>query len=108
MKKFTLTNDHIKLIRNMCVSWEDCEFGAPSIDCKRPYGNSDVVSDIAKILDIKPIETDDEYVWPKGTTELCEKIHLETKTALQIILAVGYFKVGDYMADDYSRDWRPI
>ena len=51
MKKlFELTEEHIKLLRQMCVSWDDCEFGAPAIDCKRPYGNSDVYSDIAKIL----------------------------------------------------------
>ena len=43
----------------MCTRWDDCEFGAPAIDCKRPYGNSDVYNDIAKILEIKGIMVDE-------------------------------------------------
>jgi hypothetical protein len=51
---FTVTDEHLKLLRRTNVGWEDGEFGAPSIDCKRPYGNSSVYNDIAEILDIKP------------------------------------------------------
>ena len=39
-KTFEVKPEHIKLIKKMCISWQDCEFGAPAIDCKRPYGNS--------------------------------------------------------------------
>jgi hypothetical protein len=34
----------------MYITWDDCEFGAPACDCKRPYGNSDVYGDMAEIL----------------------------------------------------------
>ena len=47
---FTVTEDHLKLIKNFCVGWQDCDFGAPEIDPKHPYGNSSVCSDIANIL----------------------------------------------------------
>ena len=40
--EFTLTVDHITLLNNMWVDWSDVEYGAPEIDPKRPYGNSDV------------------------------------------------------------------
>ena len=45
-----LTEEHIKLLRNMYVGWGYCEFGAPEIDPKRPYGNSHVIGDIHTIL----------------------------------------------------------
>jgi len=39
--RFELTEQHLKLIRRMTVRYNDyCEFGAPEIDPKRPYGNS--------------------------------------------------------------------
>ena len=46
--EFTVTEEHLKLLRRAYVDWEDCEFGAPAIDCKRPYGNSDVIADIGE------------------------------------------------------------
>jgi len=30
--------------------WYGCETGAPGLDCKRPYGNSDVEGDVCEIL----------------------------------------------------------
>jgi hypothetical protein len=51
------TADHITLIRNAYWRWEDCEHGAPAIDCKRPFGNSDVAGDLAELL---PHLTEDE------------------------------------------------
>lgn len=39
-----------KLLRHSIVGWQDAETGAPGINPKRPYGNSDVVRDIRKIL----------------------------------------------------------
>lgn len=35
-RAFVVTEDHLKLLAQMYVRWEDCEFGAPAIDCKRP------------------------------------------------------------------------
>lgn len=49
IKKFTVKPDHLKLLKKMCVGWRDCEFGAPEIDPKRPYGNSGVYGDIGQI-----------------------------------------------------------
>ena len=53
MKKtieFNLHEDHLTLLRNFYVSWQWCEFGAPEINPKRPYGNSDVLEDIRELL----------------------------------------------------------
>ena len=46
---FTLTADHITLLRAMYVGWCGDEYGAPEIYSKRPYGNSDVASECIRL-----------------------------------------------------------
>jgi len=90
---FILTEDHLKLLKRMYVSWSQCEFGAPEIDPKRPYGNSDVPGDIHEILTGKyPEDELDEDLEDK----YC-KLHKETEVALQIVLRSGQFKTGTYI-----------
>jgi hypothetical protein len=36
MKTFTVTKEHLILLQNSYTSWDYCEFGAASIDPKRP------------------------------------------------------------------------
>ena len=105
-KEFLLKEEHIKLLREAYIGWQDCEFGAPEIDPKRPYGNSSVYSDIAEILDIEP-EGEDEFsnrqrLW-------MSEMHRGTQTALQIILMSGQMKPGLYKTSDkYSYDWKIV
>lgn len=103
---FTLTEEHIKLLSNAYVRWDDCEFGAPEIDPKRPYGNSDVIGDIAEILGLKKnicphcgecLDSKDE--------ERLTTLHKETQIALQIILHTKSFIPGKYVKKDYGKDW---
>lgn len=44
------TADHLTLLAASEWDWNDCEFGAVSMDPKRPYGNSDVDTDLAELL----------------------------------------------------------
>lgn len=99
---FEVKAEHIKLLRAAYIRWEDCEFGAPAIDCKRPYGNSSVYSDIAEILGIQT-DADDEF--SREQKEHMRDLHSETEQVLQIFLAVGYMKAGHYVADEYDRNW---
>ena len=39
---------------------DHCEYGSPTLDCKRPFGNSDVEADILEMLEWEP-EGDDGY-----------------------------------------------
>lgn len=50
---FTVKEEHLKLMQRMNVDWHDCEFGAPAIDCKRPYGNGAVFQDMIEILGLE-------------------------------------------------------
>ena len=40
MKRFTLKPEHLTLLERASWQWENCEFGAPAIDPKRPFGFS--------------------------------------------------------------------
>lgn len=105
-RTFTLTPDHIKLVQKFHVGWQDCETGAPEIDPKRPYGNSDVEHDIAEILGWVKVGSDADlsgFLFKKA-----EKLHRETAMALQIILSTGSFKPGVYQCDMYNVDWNEI
>jgi hypothetical protein len=110
MKRFLLTDEHIKLLRAMYVEWDSCEFGAPAIDSKRPYGNSGyrVFRDIAKIIGDPPME-DHWESFPAETETRYENLHYDTRTALQIVLRTGQFEAGWYAtSSDYTQDWTPV
>ncbi len=105
-KRFELKEEHLKLLREMSVRWDDCEFGAPRIDCKKPYGNSGVHKDIAKILGIQGfLDSEEEIYFSKEQIDLMNMLHKETETALQIVLVVGKFEPGIYVADTYTQNW---
>ncbi|GEM_PF-2766615 len=107
MITFNLTEEHIKLARRMNVYWDDAMYlGAPAIDMKRPYGNSDVLEDILEILDEKPVEDVDERIYTKKQYKKAEALHREMETALQVILAAGSFEPGVYTAEKYRNNWR--
>lgn len=105
---FEVLPEHITLLRNAYVRWEDCEFGAPAIDCKRPYGNSYVYGDIATILDIKPEKTEDGYEeFTDEQESYMLRLHTETETVLQIIIDTGEMKPGIYTREEFER-WTKV
>ena len=107
-KTFDMTQEHLDLLRVVYIDWNGTEkYGAPGINIKRPFGNSDIIPDMAPILGIESVPTDDgDTHWPPGTTETCDCFLHDLETALQIVLAVGFFKVGAYEASEYHIDWR--
>jgi hypothetical protein len=108
-REFTVTEDHLRLLRQTYVFWDETEFGAPAIDAKRPYGNSNVFGDIAEILDMPESEWSDEDGNPSLDAEWrFLRLHVETAIALQIALITGEFRTGRYVRDDEydDRSWR--
>ncbi len=110
IEKFKLTEQHIKLLRRFEIGWQDCEFGAPEVDPKRPYGNSSVLEDIHEILTGEIIGCTDSKRDELTAAEEKEyrKLHAETETALQIVLATGKFLPGTYELQDYGTDWKIV
>jgi len=102
MNRFTLTEDHVKLLTAAEVGWQDCEYGAPEIDPKRPYGNSSVELDIAEALGWEWDKRDD---LPTELRERAWKIHKGTEEALQIILSTHSFEPGVYERERGYGPW---
>lgn len=107
MEKFTITKDHLQLLQRMYVEWDDSYYGSPMIDCKRPYGNSDVLLDIAEILEWNIGE---DGGLTSNQWDIAERLHKETKTALQICLSTVRFETGTFEKRDRydSRSWQKI
>jgi hypothetical protein len=111
-RRFTVTEEHLKLLQHAYVNWEYGEgYGAPGINPKKPYGDSDVELDIAEILKAP----DSDWKWERGqktsltpeAEERFTRLHVETMLALQIVLATGEFRPGRYRCDgliDWKRD----
>ena len=74
---------------------------------KRPYGNSDVISDIGEILghDRRHWDPDDDGDYEETIANNFTQLHAETAIVLQIALATGEFRPGRYVCSKYGRDW---
>jgi hypothetical protein len=81
--RFRLKPIHLHLLKHMRVRWTNEEYGAPCFDAKRPFGNSDVESDMHELA-------------PYMETEDIIAAYHELSTALEIILSLQTFEVGDY------------
>lgn len=100
VNRFKVEPEHITLLHNAYVRWEDCETGAPAIDPKRPYGNSNVVMDIAELLGVTLAED-----WANGYPEVetLSNLHRQTDTVLQIALDTLSFAPGEYVKVGYGK-----
>jgi hypothetical protein len=121
---FEVKKEHLVLLKHMSVGWQNCEFGAPEIDPKRPYGNSGVIGDMIEIFGkevkrgIFKVDLLDKeyYVTPDedsedmdGLESVLKKLHRETENVLQIALSTGMFKEGKYRLNhEYDSDWEYI
>ena len=92
---FELKEEHLTLLSKTYVTWDNCEFGAPSINPKRPYGNSDVMDDMKDILG-------DYY----SEREL-RSFHKELEIALQIVLRNKTFEPGIFKHTCYY-EWERV
>jgi hypothetical protein len=106
-RRFTVTDEHLRLLRRARVSWDESEYGAPGINPKRPYGNSNVLADIAEILEVPDSEWMDAYEDPIPDAEWrFLRLHVEAAVALQIGLATGEFRSGQYMrGNEWDSSW---
>lgn len=110
MRHFRLKKEHLKLLKNIRIYHHKFgEHGGLAVDSKRPFGNCDMVGDMAGILGVMPVETDDNEIhWPKGTRKRMEELYAELATALQVIAKTNSCEPGDYAADEYVNDWEVV
>lgn len=86
----------------MNVDWNYDESGAPTIDPKRPYGNSDVPIDVADVLGWTVLMDPNDWDMQPDQRERAMTLHKETATALQIVLCTGTFATGTYIQTSYN------
>jgi hypothetical protein len=115
-REFTVTEDHLKLLRHLGdggLYWDPGESfgGAPYFGPKKPYGNSNVPRDVARIVgapDSDLQQWDDDDREPEAKVEdRYLRLHVEAGIALKIVLATGEFRPGRFTCTDaWSNDWR--
>lgn len=91
--EFEVLPEHVKLLRNARVVWNDEGVGAPMIDVRRPYGTTAAMGDARDILDYHedPVQL---LQWHRGTA-----------VALAIAIKTGKWKPGIYRCDKYDYNW---
>ena len=114
METFEITEDHLKLVKRMYVSWGDMEYGAPEVNGKRPYGNGDVAQDIAEILGWYTQEQWDDEDFTEALWEdeefhdRARKIHEEMENVLQICFYFLTFETGKYQREETWERWEKV
>lgn len=105
METFEITRDHLILAQGMFMDWCGDEYGAPSVDPKRPYGNSDVEEDICELLGWpeEPRHPDYEPYTDEQRSK-ARALHLEMKIVLQICLCTQAFIAARYQQKEKYDD----
>lgn len=107
MTRFTVTGDHIKLLQRLNIS-ENIHNGFPTVDPKRPFGNSDVYRDMAEILDHE--NTEDGEISPERQ-ESYDELLSEMKTVLEILISNLSLLPGEYRQECsyfHPPKWKPV
>ena len=102
---FTVTKEHLLLINRLHFNNREEhylieELKQITVGEKRPFGNSDIMYDIAEILGELPYDEEnfDRYV----------DLFNDLKTVLEIGVRYGKFELGDYEKERYSSDWKKV
>lgn len=114
LKTFEVTENHLKLIKRNVIEWvffkDGYNAGHFYQDCKRPYGNSDWIGDIAEVLGIEPDcsnPNDEDEKWFSESLEyflVCH--HIDMRIVMEILCQNLSIHKGKYERESvYSSDW---
>lgn len=84
-----VTEDHLKLLPELNIEWDEyAEYaGAPEINPKRPYGNSDVYGDIAETLEwTLPLDHFGDPEMSFSQINAAKILHREMCAVLQVLV----------------------
>ena len=97
--EFTITEHHLKLLKNMQVEWNQLDKGAPQINPYSPYGASQLSTSMAKILGLDamcPCPNCAE-IHNAEVIDRLSKFHREMEHVLQICISLQTFEAGIYV-----------
>lgn len=113
MRRFTLTTQHIALLRGLAVTWDSSPgAGCPMFSPRNPYRGAhgsalDAAIHHAGLPPARSVRVYDEEgrfshiapEYPEGVPELARQLHRELELALAIVLQIGEFQPGTYVDD---------
>lgn len=110
--RFTVTEKHLALLGHL--NWHhypgfapgspSVAHGSPAVNSKRPYGNSDVYADMAKILGIEG-RNEETWEFPEGLEESLQWLHYEMHRVLEVMSSIkAWPEPGVYERDGCSAD----
>ena len=105
VERVTVTEDHVKLVNNLKFDINATEFGAPTVDPKRPFGNSDVYADMERILKGRKVSSDFD-VGERRKRQL-DKLYVQLKDCLQILCDTLSLKPVTYERRLYEK-WHEV
>jgi hypothetical protein len=116
VETFELKEAHLKLLMAASWDWNGAEFGAPTIDPKKPFGSSFPIRSICEILDVEYPDEDELLDQPEEYDRQCDELHkrfmplhYSLLKALQVIFSTAKMKPGLYRKkDEYSSEWELV
>lgn len=113
MQDFELKEEHLTLLRNMYIEFDDNEYdGAPAVDIKRPYGNSgDQAYQVYEVLTGEEWDYDEDGdEMPDDLHDYYMKLHMETGIALQLLVLHAKLEPGIFKKEEkYNRrSWQRV
>lgn len=114
--KVTITENHIKLLKNLKWSVNDKGFIVGTEDDKEdpaPFGENNLYEAIDLILngmpeDFDPFNTEELKVYSDEQKAEWETLYNELPMALDVILFNGNFELGTYATKFHDRNWKTI
>ena len=100
---FLLTSEHLALAKCLHIVWYDKGNGGPGASTMRPYGNSDMLFDIAEIIGYDQPEDGEDF--SLTTERYLRGLHRDMQLVLQIILHTGQMEPGMYKKPGLTEDW---
>lgn len=108
--KITIKPEHILLLKEISINWQDSEYGAPEVNPKRPYGNSSGSADVCRVLGW--VKNPDYNEWSKSQLANARALHEEMLYVLKVLCQNPHgIEVGatyENMSKYYGDDWRRV
>jgi hypothetical protein len=113
--KITITENHIKLLKNLQWSVDDNNVIVGIKDegdeIAPPFGMDSIYEAIDLILNGKPSESEDETefkTYSKVQKDEWDQLYRELPLALEVILSRGSFETGTFKTKYHLRNWEKI
>lgn len=111
-QSFDLTDDHLKVLREMVFLWIDVEGGAPGMfgysptfhddESRNPYDALDRYTDLCRILAIDA----DPAALSQSQQQQLDDLHVSMGVVLQLALHTARLEPGTYHYDNYFRQFQ--